>query len=74
MRRDWAFGLRLQRSPFEVNYNQYQARLRSGDLRPPEKVPGAISRSELAGAPESTKHVLTVRIARADGPAWPGAR
>jgi len=71
--RDWAFGLRLQRTPFEVNYNMYQARLRSGEVRPPENVPGAVARSELSGAPDTVPQVLRVRLARIDGPAWPGA-
>jgi hypothetical protein len=71
--RDWAFGLRLTRSPFEVNYNTYQARLRSGDIRPPQMVPGAIAWSELPGAPDSVHQVMRVRLSRIDGPAWPGA-
>ena len=71
--RDWAFGLRLRRSPFEVNYNTYQARSRSGDIRPPQMVPGAISWSEMAGAPDTLHQVMRVRLSRIDGPAWPGA-
>jgi len=71
--REWAFGVRLERSPFEVNYNMYQARLRQGAIRPPDRVSGRVSRSELPGLPNPAPHAMTVRLARADGPAWPGA-
>jgi len=73
IQRDWAFGLRLQRSPFEVNYNMYQARLRRGEIRPPARVPGHEARTELAGEPDTAPRVMVLRLARADGPAWPGA-
>ncbi|HKP29573.1 MAG TPA: hypothetical protein VJU15_09215, partial [Gemmatimonadales bacterium] len=73
IQRDWAFGLRLTRSPFEVNYNMYQTRLRQGELKPPARVPGSISRRLLPGLPDSTKQVFVARLARGDGPAWNGA-
>lgn len=73
VRRDWAFGLRLERSPFEVNYNQYQAMLRRGELRPPARVPGTVSRLALPGRPDGAARAMSVRLARIDGPAWPGA-
>ena len=73
VQREWAFGLTLSRTPFEINYNVYQNRLRRGEVRPPEGVAGAIARVHLDGAPDPTKRELTVRIARLDGPAWPGA-
>lgn len=71
--RDWAFGVRLERSPFEVNYNLYQTRLRQGMIRPPDRVPGRVARSNLPGPPDATARTMVVRLARADGPAWPGA-
>lgn len=73
VRRDWAFGLTLSRSPFEINYNTYQNRLRQGEVRPPEGVPGAMARVHLDGAPDSTARELRVHVARLDGPAWPGS-
>ena len=73
IQRDWAFGLRLVRSPFEINYNMYQARLRQGELKPPANVPGFVSRRLLPGVPDSTTQVFVARLARADGPAWDGA-
>ena len=73
IQRDWAFGLRLVRSPFEINYNMYQARLRQGELKPPANVPGFLSRRLLPGVPDSTTQVFVARLARADGPAWDGA-
>jgi hypothetical protein len=73
VRRDWAFGLRLERSPFEVNYNMYQAQLRSGDLRLPVNLPGSVPRGVLPGVPEVSKQGRVIRVARTDGPAWTGA-
>lgn len=73
IQRDWAFGLRLQRSPFEINYNLYQARLRRGEIRPPARVPGHKARADLPGEPDTTRQVMVLRVARADGPAWPQA-
>ena len=73
VQRDWAFGLTLSRSPFEINYNTYQNRLRRREVRPPKGVPGAFARVHLDGAPLATKRELTVHIARIDGPAWPGS-
>jgi hypothetical protein len=73
VQREWAFGVRLERSPFEVNYNTYQARLRNGQIRLPGKVPGRVSRSELPGIPDASRRAMMVRLARGDGPAWPGA-
>jgi len=73
IQRDWAFGLRLVRSPFEINYNMYQARLRQGELKPPANVPGFMSRRLLPGLPDSMKQVFVARLARADGPAWDDA-
>ena len=73
VQREWAFGLTLIRSPFEINYTSYQNRLRRGEVRPPEGVPGAIARVHLDGPPDSTRRELTVRLARLDGPAWPGS-
>lgn len=73
VRRDWAFGLRLERSPFEVNYNLYQTRLRSGELRPPVNLPGSVPRGVLPGVPDVRTQARVVRLARTDGPAWEGA-
>jgi hypothetical protein len=73
IQRDWAFGLRLVRSPFEINYNMYQARLRQGELKPPVNVPGFTSRRLLPGLPDTTKQLFVARLARSDGPAWDGA-
>ncbi len=73
IQRDWAFGLRLQRSPFEVNYNTYRARLRRGEIRPPAQVPGRQARGDLPGEPDMRRQLMVLRVARADGPAWPQA-
>ena len=73
IRRDWAFGLRLERTPFEINYNMYQYRLKQGQLTPPANVPGLMSRLLLPGVPDSTQQVFVARLARTDGPAWDGA-
>lgn len=71
--RAWAFGLALERSPFEVNYTGYRAALRSGRLVPPRNVPGSMMRSSVTGPPETGVSAVTLLVARTDGPAWPGA-
>jgi hypothetical protein len=71
--RAWAFGLALERSPFEINYTAYRAAVRSGRLVPPRNVPGSLLRSSLTGPPETGIHTVTLLVERIDGPAWPGA-
>jgi transglutaminase-like putative cysteine protease len=73
IRRSWAFGLTLERSPFEVNYNQYQTDMRRGKILLPHSIPGARPRISFPGAPDTTRVSLTLEVARTDGPAWPGA-
>lgn len=74
VRRSWAWGLTLERSPFEVNYNQYQAGLRSGAIKLPDQVPGDRARSSFEGAaPDTGITSLRVVLGRTDGPTWPGA-
>jgi hypothetical protein len=72
VRRTWAFGLSLERSPFEVNYNMYQAALRDGSITLP-RMPGDRPRTALAGRPDTSVRVVRAVLARTDGPAWPNA-
>jgi transglutaminase-like putative cysteine protease len=72
VRRTWAFGLSLERSPFEVNYNMYQAALRDGSITLP-RMPGDRLRTALAGRPDTSVRIVRAVLARTDGPAWPGA-
>ncbi|HEX9893651.1 MAG TPA: transglutaminase-like domain-containing protein [Gemmatimonadales bacterium] len=73
LQRSWAFGLTLERSPFEVNYNRYQAALRGGRISLPQTITGARARTSFAGAPDTTIRELVIHVARLDGPAWPGS-
>ncbi len=72
VQRQWAFGATLARSPFEINYTQYLARLRAGELRP-RSLPGTVPRATLTGAPDPRLERVVVRVSRSDGPAWPGS-
>jgi transglutaminase-like putative cysteine protease len=73
VQRQWAFGATLVRTPFEINYTQYRARVRAGALRHPRSLPGSIARTTLAGRPDARRERVLVRVSRTDGPAWPGA-
>jgi hypothetical protein len=73
VRREHAFGVVLERSPFEVNYTNYQAGLRQGQAAAPSEFPGAsLLVAEAPGRPasESPRRVV---VARWDGAAWPGS-
>jgi hypothetical protein len=73
LRRTFAFGLTVERSPFEVNYTNYQA-TRAG-TRSAGAGPLAGRRPSRAAAPRRQARLepLEVILARSDGPAWPGA-
>jgi transglutaminase-like putative cysteine protease len=73
LRRSWAFGLSLERTPFELNYNSYQSGLRRGTIKLPRQVPGARARSTLPQAPDTSVREVVLYVARSDGPAWPGS-
>lgn len=73
IRRTWAFGPTLERSPFELNYSTYQAALRRGAISLPGRIPGIIPRSALPGPPDTSIVEMVVRVSRSDGPAWPNA-
>ena len=73
IRREHAFGVTLEHSPFEVNYNNYQARLKDGPQLPPGVVPGISRLVDGPGRPDTTIPEVTVVVGRADGAAWPGA-
>lgn len=72
LRREHAFGITLEQSPFEVGFNNYQAALRDAATGPPPVVsglrpPGPPASGTARDAP------LRLLLRRWDGPAWPGA-
>jgi hypothetical protein len=71
-RREYAFGVGITRSPFEVNYTNYQ---RSLSARRGDSVPDVSGLHRLVDQPRSEGNRQRVRIlvARLDGPAWSGA-
>lgn len=74
VRREHAFGVTLERSPFEVNYTDYQAALRlrpAGDAAQP--ISGLGRLVDEAGAPPMGGGNRRVVVSRWDGPAWPRA-
>jgi hypothetical protein len=73
IRREHAFGVTLEASPFEVNYNNYQAQLKSGSPLPQGKVPGTSRLVDGPGRPDTTPPEVTVVVSRSDGASWPGA-
>lgn len=73
LRREHAFGVVVERSPFEVNYTNYQAALRDSSAGA-AAIPTGIRR--LAGArrrPPGDTATRRVMVSRWDGPAWPGS-
>jgi transglutaminase-like putative cysteine protease len=74
LRRRFAFGLTIERSPFEVNYTNYQM-MRAGDALRRRRVPSGRARRarQRSRRPRATFEPVEVVLARSDGPAWPGA-
>jgi len=73
VRREHAFGVVIERSPFEVNYTNYQAALREAPGTA-TAVPTGMRRVAVPrrGAPADTA-IRRVVVSRWDGPAWPGS-
>lgn len=71
--REYAFGVSLSLVPFEVGYTNYQVVRREGARRGRSPVPGVSHVDAAAHPPDSTVAEVRVVVARADGPAWPGA-
>jgi hypothetical protein len=74
VRREHAFGVTLEHSPFEVNYTNYQAALperRAEDQ--PLVISGLTRLVDEASLPAASAVTLQVVVSRWDGPAWPHA-
>jgi hypothetical protein len=71
--RDHAFGLRLEQSPFEVNYTNYQNRLQGRPRVPTEALAGSTRLVDLRHRPDTAAAEVRLLVRRRDGPAWPGS-
>ncbi|HEX9166356.1 MAG TPA: transglutaminase domain-containing protein [Gemmatimonadales bacterium] len=73
IRREHAFGIVIERSPFEVNYTNYQTALRQSPAAE-MAVPAGARRSidDTLGRPVATA-LRRVVVSRWDGPAWAGS-
>lgn len=73
VRREHAFGAVIERSPFEVNYTNYQAALREAPAGE-GAIPTGVRRLPVArrGPPADTA-TRRVVVSRWDGPAWAGS-
>ena len=73
VRREHAFGVVIERSPFEVNYTNYQADLRQSPADG-MAIPAGARRSidDSLGRPVGTA-IRRVVVSRWDGPAWAGS-
>ena len=73
VRREQAFGVTLERSPFEMNFNNYRAGLTDRLLLSPGRVPGTGRLVDGPGRPDTMRSEVTLVVSRADGAAWPGS-
>ena len=73
LRREYAFGVTLARSPFEVNFTNYQSALRNG--HPPQAVQltGTTRLVDRDRRPDTTVGTVRILVRRLDGAAWPGS-
>lgn len=71
--REHGFGVRLAQSPFEVNYTNYQSRLRTGSARATVQLSAATRLVDLAHRPDTSAGEVRAVLRRSDGPAWPGS-
>ena len=73
LRREQAFGLTLEHSPFEVNYTNYRADLQRGTRPPQARLSGTTRLVDLDRRPDTTAGAVRVLVRRLDGTAWPGS-
>jgi transglutaminase-like putative cysteine protease len=73
LRRDYAFGLTLARSPFEVNFTNYQSGRRNGRPPPTPQLSGTVRLVDRERGPDTTVGTVRLVVRRLDGPAWPGS-
>lgn len=73
IRQAYAYGVTLERSPFEVNYTNYQQAIRNGTAVLPASLPGSRRLVDAPERPDTSATDVIVVLGRADGPAWPGA-
>jgi transglutaminase-like putative cysteine protease len=73
VRTEFAFGVRIDRTAFEMATSDWQARVRTGRLSVPAVVSGARPFDPGKGTGRFTQPELTVVVGRTDGPAWPDA-
>jgi hypothetical protein len=71
--REHAFGVTLTLAPFEVGYTNYQTLRRQRPRLGGSTLPGATRLAPGRRRPDSLTEEVRVAVARADGPAWPGA-
>jgi transglutaminase-like putative cysteine protease len=70
LRREHPFGVTFERSPFEVNFTNYQAATRAGEATPVRAAGARLLRLPLERPPRGPDTVVVV-VARLDGPASP---
>lgn len=73
LRREYAFGVTLDRSPFEVNFTNYQSGLRNGPPPRTVQLSGTTRLVDRDRRPDTTVGAVRIVVRRMDGPAWPGS-
>ena len=73
LRREYAFGLTLTQSPFEVNYTNYQAGLRNGGQPRGARLSATTRLVDLGRRPDTSVTTVRVLVRRLDGAVWPGS-
>jgi hypothetical protein len=73
VRREHAFGVVIERSPFEVNYTNYQAALRDRSAGEATMPTGMRRLAVARRGPHPDTATRRVVVSRWDGPAWPGS-